>query len=351
MIRVPRGTLRKEKDSLSLLFTFTSCLFTFAFSSCYILNPSQCFLVFNLKAARINLYPAALKSVSAMNRMELKNLESNRPPAGSEQPVREFFDHQAASFDARAGLPDSCCRLIARAVLEFAGLGADDLVLELGAGTGQIGQWFSEGARYVGLDLSAGMLREFRERERVGATARLLVRADANAGWPIADRAARAVFGSRTIHLLNHEHVAREVFRVAAPSGAMLITGRVRREPESIRARMARRMNELLLTEGFEGRGGEKQNRKLFEAMTALGGAESLEPVEVTRWTVSASPRRSLRSWQSLVSLGGVAVPPTARDRVLTELESWAQDEFGHLDREFKAEESYVLYPISIRKG
>jgi hypothetical protein len=112
-----------------------------------------------------------------------------------------------------------------------------------------------------------------------------------------------------------------------------------------MRARMARAMNERLRRRGFEGRGGERQNRKLFEAC-GQQGAKILEALTVARWTVRASPRMSLDSWRSLVSLGGINVPFETRDEILTELESWAAQEFGALDREFEAEEAYVLHPL-----
>jgi len=261
--------------------------------------------------------------------------------------VREFFDHQAATFERRAGLPEEYCREIALAVLKMGDAGAQDLLVELGAGTGQIGRWFTERVRYVGLDLSRAMLREFRAHSGGDARAGMLVRADAQVGWPIADGSARIVFASRAVHLLDEEHVARELSRVGASQGAVLIIGRVRRERESMRAGMAREMNKRLLSRGYEGRGGEKQNRKLFEACRRLG-AEILGPRTVARWKVSTSPRRSLDSWRSLVSLGGVCVPAPAREEILDELEDWAGQEFGSLDREFQEEESYVLYGVAL---
>lgn len=261
--------------------------------------------------------------------------------------MREFFDHQAATFERRAGLPEEHCREIAEGVLKIGEARANDLVVELGAGTGQIGRWFGEHVRYVGLDLSQGMLREFRARTDEDRKACLLVRADAQARWPIADASARIVFASRAVHLLDEEHVAREVLRVGAPGGAMLVIGRVRRDAQSMRARMAREMNKRLLGRGYEGRGSEKQNRKLFEACRRLG-AEVLDPKTVASWRVSASPRQSLDSWRSLVSLGGVGVPAAVREEILNELESWAEGEFGSLDREFQEEEAYLLYSVAL---
>lgn len=281
--------------------------------------------------------------------MELKNIEQDarRSLANSEVEVREFFDHQAATFDERAGLPAIYCRDIARAALKIADVSAGELVVELGPGTGQIGRWLGAPAHYLGLDLSAGMLGEFRERLGEAAGERALVRADANISWPLSDGAARLVFSSRAAHLLNHEHVAREMFRVASPSGATLIVGRVKRDPQSMRACMARGMNERLRERGFEGRGGEKQNRRLFEACHRRG-AKILEPLTVARWNSSASPGQSIESWRSLKSLGGVQVPSQARAEILAELESWAREAFGGLDEQFESEETYVLYTACV---
>lgn len=261
--------------------------------------------------------------------------------------IPEFFDHQAATFEERAGLPADCSLEIARAALRIARVEEGDLVVELGPGTGQIGRWLCEHARYVGLDLSAGMLREFRKRLDEDIIEKALVQSDANGSWPLADATARMVFSSRAAHLLNDEHVARELYRVANPSGATLIVGRVKRDPQSVRARMAREMNARLRERGYEGRGGEKQNRMLFEACQRRG-AQILEPITVARWEVSASPRQSLESWRSLKSLGGLPVPAETRASILSELEGWAIETFGGLDGECESEETYVLYTAQV---
>src|SRR5215204_6037584 len=121
----------------------------------------------------------------------------------------ELFDGQAVFFDRRTGLPEECCRAVARRVVECGG--AYGLTVEVGCGTGQIGQWIVGPARYVGFDLSPNMLGEFRRRlgPRRGPP---LIRADANATWPFADGAAGVIFSSRAAHLLEPGHVAAEIF-------------------------------------------------------------------------------------------------------------------------------------------
>jgi SAM-dependent methyltransferase len=267
--------------------------------------------------------------------------------AGSIQASPELFDSQAALFEQRAGVPEDCCRDIAKAVLEIGEAGQGDLIVEVGSGTGQLGRWFGAPVRYAGFDYSAGMLKEFSRRLDRDSASRLLIQADANAGWPLADRVARVILSSRAMHLLDQEHVAREILRVASPDGATLILGRVEREPNSVRTRMAIEMNERLLERGFVGRRGERHSRKLFE-LCGRSGAIPLAPLPVAKWRTIASPRQSLDSWRGLKGLGGLPVPDPTRTDILRELEGWAKEVFGGLDQTCESEEIYVLKSLRL---
>jgi len=245
-------------------------------------------------------------------------------------------------------LPPAFCEQIARAVLQAGGVQSGDLVVEIGPGTGQIGVFLSRSVDYIGLDLSAGMLDEFRRRlpgrELLNA---LLVRADAGRQWPLADSSARLIFSSRALHLLPIDHIVSEVFRIAIPGGASLIIGRVERDRTSIRARMAREMMQRLRLRGFEAHQGEHQTKELTEACR-LRGAQVLEPVAVAKWLVSTAPRQSIESWRLLKGLGGVPVPRPIRDRILNELEVWADQNLGGLDARAESSETYVLRALRI---
>ena len=83
-----------------------------------------------------------------------------------------------------------------------------DLLLEIGAGTGEIGFEIARlHGRYVGLDLSLPMLRVFRGHQ-VGLSAPLaLIVGDADRTWPITDQSVQAIFGSRSLHLLSLDRV------------------------------------------------------------------------------------------------------------------------------------------------
>jgi ubiquinone/menaquinone biosynthesis C-methylase UbiE len=271
-----------------------------------------------------------------------KRKDAGSVPARLASASPELFDSQAAAFDRRAGLPEAVCREIARKLLEVAAVEAGELVIEIGAGTGQIGQWIGAPARYLGFDLSGGMLKEFAHHKKASGADGVLIQADANLRWPVADGAARAIFGSRVLHLLNPEHVAAEAQRVASPKGATLIIGRVERQPDSVRARMAREMNERLRQRGLEARRGEPRDRRLIEAC-CRHGAQPLPSIPVATWQASSSPRQSLASWRSIEKLGGHPFAAELRDEVLAELEVWATDVFGGLDEPVASTETYVL--------
>jgi ubiquinone/menaquinone biosynthesis C-methylase UbiE len=268
-------------------------------------------------------------------------------PVNFTDAISDSFDGQAAIFDHRAGLPAEHCRNIADAVVEISKAVEGDLIFEIGSGTGQIGQWFSARMLYLGLDKSAQMLREFQHRFDGGAVDRILIRADANASWPLANASARVIFSSRTMHRLNLEHVASEVFRVASPDGATLIIGRVERDPASVKAQLSKQMNERLRQHGFEGRRGEQRGRKLFE-ICRQRGAEIVEPITVANWKVLASPEQSLDSWRCVAGLGGISIPTETKDEILKELEVWAKKVFGRLDQQFESDETYTLSPLRV---
>lgn len=262
------------------------------------------------------------------------------------KPSPDLFDGQAQVFDQRAGLLAEHCRQIAAAVLALGEVGATELIVEVGAGTGQIGAWLAAARRYLGFDLSNGMLQQFRARLSGLAAEHMLLRADANRTWPLAAGEARVIFSSRVLHLLEHEHVADEVFRVAQSTGATLIIGRVERTQESVRARLAREMRTLLRRHGVETRG-DQQHHRLIEACVRRG-AVRLDRLTAATWPVMASARQSLEAWRQLPYLGGVEVPNEIRSAVLGELEAWAAEVFDGLDQTFESEEAYVLKPLRL---
>ncbi len=257
------------------------------------------------------------------------------------------FDAQAGSFDRRAGLPPEAVDRIAEAVMESCSPGATGVVLDVGAGTGEIGARIAaSGVAYLGVDLSLAMLQLFRRRpgSRVG-----LIQADACNRWPIRG-GVRAIFVSRAVHLLTAEHVWAESRRLAREEGIDLILGAVRRDPESVRFTMRRQMRQLLAERGIAGRSGQRAGRRLQE-LVAQGGGTTLPVRTVATWPVSECPADALAAWSSKPGLAGQAVSDEVQGEVLRQLASWARRRYGDLHKTRQATERYELTTLRLAGG
>jgi ubiquinone/menaquinone biosynthesis C-methylase UbiE len=259
----------------------------------------------------------------------------------------ERFDAQARAFDTRAGLPDSAARAVARAVLEITAAGPHDLLVELGAGTGEIGQHLIGSIRYVGIDRSGAMLEVFRERlagvEDPGVR---LLRADANLPWPVTDRSAAVVFASRVAHLLDAEHALAELQRVCRPGGHFLL-GRVIRDPDGVKSRLRRQRRQLLRRHGVAPRDAAEAAERALRELVERGCAP-LEARSVATWTASASVEEILEGWRRVGAMGGRQLSDATRTAVLAEVESWAARELGDPGEVAAWDERYVLEGVRL---
>lgn len=256
------------------------------------------------------------------------------------------FDRQAAGFDLRVGLSEDVARRVAAAVAELAPAGGGAL-LELGAGTGQIGRHLAgTGPGYLGIDLSGPMLSVFRRRLGAGARA-ALVRADAGAAWPVAAGRVGLVFLSRAAHLLPVGLLVEEALRVAGGGGAVVVLGGVRSEPDSLRALLRREMRRLLAEHGVEPRSSGDARRRIAAALAVRGG-EALPPRTVASWAAVHRAADALAAWRGKRGLGGRAVAPEVQELVLRRLEAWVRERFGRLDVERPATERYELAAVRL---
>jgi SAM-dependent methyltransferase len=165
---------------------------------------------------------------------------------------RVSFDGQASSYEERAGMPDAICREVAQQLVRH--LPPTATVVDVGAGTGTIGRHLG-GVRYLGLDLSRPMLSQFARGPR-----QLLLVADADGRWPIADRSVDVILFSRSAHLLKNAAVMDEVLRIAAP-GCRVYVGRVRRVEDSAAEKLKRTMQQMLRERELPGKNGERAKR------------------------------------------------------------------------------------------
>jgi SAM-dependent methyltransferase len=261
------------------------------------------------------------------------------------------FDGQAADFDLRAGLPAGVAREIAAALLELAPAGSG-VILDLGAGTGLIGEHLARlgrargRSRYVGIDVSGPMVAVFRRKLGAGGA---LVRADAGVPWPLASGSVKLVFLSRAAHLLPPAVLVEEALRVASPEGALAVFGGVRSEPDSLRAVLRREMRRLLAAHGVEARRAADSQSSLVSALAERGG-EVLPVRTAASWTAVHRAGDALAAWRAKSGLGGRAVAPEVQDGVLRRLEDWIRERYGSLDVAREATERYDLAVVRLPK-
>jgi ubiquinone/menaquinone biosynthesis C-methylase UbiE len=253
------------------------------------------------------------------------------------------FDKQASDFDGRAGLPAGVCFRTADAIVAIANLRDGSRVLDIGAGTGEVGaELVTRGLSYVAIDSSPEMLAVFRGKiTESGWNPELLV-GDAREKWPVGDASVRLVFGSRSLHWLSPEHVVRESLRVASPEGCAVLIGRVQRPDHGPRARLRRRMRELVRAAGYSGRSGGANARVIVERLVSAG-ATPLTVRSVATWTVNVTPRSIIEAWRRKHGLGGVDPTPAEKNDILARTEAWAIEQFGDVDAPIESEECYTL--------
>lgn len=258
------------------------------------------------------------------------------------------FDAQAPNFDRRAGLPASARAQIADAIVAIAELGPGARILDVGAGTGEITvELLRRGFACAALDESPAMLDVLRAKATEAGRIPELLLADAASRWPVPDHGVKLVFGSRSLHWLDPEHVAAETIRVASARGGLLLVGRVERSAASPRARIRSAMRERLRAAGFEGRSGHSSSRAILAACARRGGAPIVARV-AARWTTRATPRSIIDGWRRKTGLGGVDVPDSVKNDVLTSTEAWAREAYGDNDAPVESEEWYTLEGVVV---
>lgn len=268
----------------------------------------------------------------------------HREPALTAKPIS--FDQQAPSFDNRTGLTEPVAAQVAKAVCELAEIDQTTRLLEIGAGTGEIGVSLAlHSGRYIGLDESQGMLDEFKKRLGPGDTAQLL-RQDANQPWAVEHQWAHAIFGSRVFHLLDPEHLVGQVIRAARTNKAIFLVGRVKRDPASVKSQMRSKMRQLLAERGLAPR---QTNRRLKELVTRLNHYGAiLEPTTAASWETKAKPADSIRGWEGKAAMGGIVPPDQDKQIILEELRSWAAKRFGDPHESIASQEHYVLEGVHL---
>lgn len=259
---------------------------------------------------------------------------------------RTSFDQQAHAFDKRTGLTDPVARQVAETICELAESDQSARILEVGAGTGEIGVHLAARSdAYIGIDESQGMLDHFKQRMDPKAPVHLVCQ-DANRRWPVEAQWANIIFGSRVFHLLQSNHLLEEILRTARSEECTFLLGRVERDKESVKSQMRTKMRQLLEERGQAPR---RSNRRLKKLVTALNkyGAR-VEPTVAATWEMTSNPADSIRGWADKNTMGGIVPAEKDKQLVLKELREWAAEHFGGLDITIASRERYVLEGVRL---
>jgi phosphatidylethanolamine/phosphatidyl-N-methylethanolamine N-methyltransferase len=139
-----------------------------------------------------------------------------------EASTKKIYDIHSVFYDATFG------RLVRRRIeraINHMNIAEDDLVLDLGIGTGQSLNFYPpDRGRIIGVDLSAGMLREARKKIREHGLERAVV-FQANAlELPFGDSTFDHVFLSHVISVVSDPvRLVQEAQRVAKPGARIVI--------------------------------------------------------------------------------------------------------------------------------
>jgi phosphatidylethanolamine/phosphatidyl-N-methylethanolamine N-methyltransferase len=138
-----------------------------------------------------------------------------------EATTKVIYDLQSMFYDAT--FAKLVRRRIAKAVTHM-NIRDEDLILDLGIGTGQSLYYYPQKGHIVGVDLSGGMLRECRKKIRERKLDRAYVfQADA-LRLPFADNTFDGVFISHVITVVSDPYrLVREAQRVAKPGARIVI--------------------------------------------------------------------------------------------------------------------------------
>jgi ubiquinone/menaquinone biosynthesis C-methylase UbiE len=239
------------------------------------------------------------------------------------------YDALAPGFERQRALPADVPRLVRTAVLAALGQVERPRILDLGAGSGRFGWPFvAAGDDYIGVDLSAGMLRAFAQRHP-GEKPPALVQADGRAlpfppvcfdlGLLI------AVFGD----LPDWRPLIDEARRVLRPGGTIAI-GRTVLPDDGIDACLKEHLD-TLLDERLPQQ--PRKNGRQRAAQHLAATAATTTDLVPASWAAERSPRQFLNR-----HAGGARfsrLPLEVREEALCTLAAWAETRFGSLDATF----------------
>jgi ubiquinone/menaquinone biosynthesis C-methylase UbiE len=257
---------------------------------------------------------------------------------GRPETVISTYDAAAPTFECRRAVPSHVPRAIRAAVLNAVPT-QSPVILDLGAGSGRTGWPFVDaGDNYVGVDLSAGMLRAFAARESDGDHAHArLVQVDGRC-LPFAAGAFDVIMLMQVLGGLRQwRELLEETRRVLRPSGA-LVLGRVMPPGEGLDETMKRHLGAILSEMGISNE--HPHAREKTEAYLAEEASDK-QRIIPARWQTVRSPRTFLDRHRTGARFSGL--PVAVKEDSLGRLAVWAAQKFGSLDAKISEQDQFEL--------
>ncbi len=240
------------------------------------------------------------------------------------------FDHAADFYDATRALPDEVRAALTEAILRALAAARCDRLLEVGTGTGRIARPLTaRGVRVCGVDIAPRMLARFRAQMGPRDTAPDLILADATC-LPFRIASHPAVLVSHVLHLIPPwEAALAEMLRVLRPGGVFLSTSEENASASDWDAG-ADKWNELLAARGFVRRK-RPDSAAIAAVLTAAGG--SCRSLTAAEWDETSTPAEELDLDRRRIHSWNWEIPDEIFFACLPEVERWAAEHYGSLDR------------------
>jgi ubiquinone/menaquinone biosynthesis C-methylase UbiE len=249
------------------------------------------------------------------------------------------FDRAAGFYDQTRKTSPDVAEKVTQSVLDMLPAGA--ALLEIGVGTGRISvPLIRAGLRVTGVDLSCPMMQRIALKLPSGSPPPSLAQADA-ARLPLSDDAFEAVIAVHVFHLIADWRMAiQEIRRVLRPGGRLL-AGYDWRPPDSPTERLHDQWRQIIRqhAQGME-HPGVQEFEQIKEFLHQTGA--QYDKIEVAGYISYVRIDSHIQDLQNGVYSSTWRVPEQAMPACIAELRSWAQAEFGDLDKELSIPRQFI---------
>lgn len=247
------------------------------------------------------------------------------------------FDPQASEYDDRTGLPNGIPQQIAQCIAVETQAKSSTSLLELAAGTGELGVELTEHFQYEALEGSVGMLNEFRLRLDKHSTNAELHLADVNQTWPIADGSQDIIFIARAAHLFQQQHLLNELSRCGNET-SLLMLARVNKGKNSVANILRKQLHLYLSDANYQPKQGQRVHQQLLAQLDPNHWSFT-----AAQWFIETSPAKIIQSWRSKPGLAGIMLKTPEQDKILDQLEHFAAARFEDLQSVIREPRVYQI--------